>query len=559
MPPAHSDECSSNAVVRAQEQPQLKSQPARNSRRVQWESVQDDFNTLRYGDLFLLETHRMADSFYVARGAVKRGVHSVRVGSQSLTAISYSGESAEETERQWIQELALYSTTVRHPSLLQLWGTSSFGGTRYTIFHGELVPVALITERFERDLVVGVHLSACVFIDLQILFHEYPTALCLTTGRLCVDPFSLPQHRELGLWPVYEDIAQIQNLLPRPRLDVRSIDTSDGLQGSNASDTLTFESLTLAMGYLSHEADVGFTLRNYCRAMRDLGAPLPLLWIELHREDHGTLDRDAGHILVASLDAGAQIPCVYEMDGDETHWQLQGRNGPWNRFRLRAGDRKTASIQLDRKIPGGWRTSSEFFCSQANYIKQAVEAVVEHRPDYHYSVVDRVRVQLQFTLVAPLSKSRALYLFIRNAEDVFMDLPRCDECMYWSYDPQGQVRADESLCPWKMVLVEPLVRQRWYQPAFEVLAEYSRLRGFDPASLDLAYSLGHPILQLEQAFSKPLATVLQNPGNRLKITASAYGNIEGSDVSGGGQLFNIVAGSGASNTFNNCNFGSELG
>ncbi|KAJ7095564.1 hypothetical protein C8R44DRAFT_889987 [Mycena epipterygia] len=80
-----------------------------------------------------------------------------------MTVAVYQGENAEEA---WRRELAKYSG-LRHPNILQLYGTVNSGGVYATIFHDELVPVEEFMDEFRHSVISLVYLYGYFTTELE--------------------------------------------------------------------------------------------------------------------------------------------------------------------------------------------------------------------------------------------------------------------------------------------------------------------------------------------------------------------------------------------------------
>ncbi|KAF8184664.1 hypothetical protein K438DRAFT_1112840 [Mycena galopus ATCC 62051] len=119
-------------------------------------SVPSDFRFIPLGDIDLLHEIRMDEYAgfvnYRSEQARVRRVYSAKVeGRKSSVAVAmYQGAGAEE---EWRKDVAKYGT-VRHPNLVQVWGTASMGNIHATIFHDDLIPLEDVF-----DLCNGSHLA----------------------------------------------------------------------------------------------------------------------------------------------------------------------------------------------------------------------------------------------------------------------------------------------------------------------------------------------------------------------------------------------------------------
>ncbi|KAJ7110456.1 hypothetical protein C8R44DRAFT_742942 [Mycena epipterygia] len=71
-----------------------------------------------------------------------------------MTVAVYRGANAEKN---WKREIEKYSG-IRHPNLVQLYGTVNSGGLYAIIFHDELVPLGEYVEEYQNSVILTVYL-----------------------------------------------------------------------------------------------------------------------------------------------------------------------------------------------------------------------------------------------------------------------------------------------------------------------------------------------------------------------------------------------------------------
>ncbi|KAJ7472527.1 hypothetical protein FB451DRAFT_298393 [Mycena latifolia] len=176
-------------------------------------SLPSDFRMIPLGDLDLRNEICLDSGVVYRRWNSMRSVrcmYSARIhGSKSpMTVTLYQGENAEE---EWHHDVSRYSY-LRHPNILQLFGTVNSCGIHATIFQDELILAKQILKKYSDS-----HFSAVyVWWRLDTEFEDakqytravsgkYPNSCECTiwirpsTGRLCVD-FTLPGNDPLMLW-----------------------------------------------------------------------------------------------------------------------------------------------------------------------------------------------------------------------------------------------------------------------------------------------------------------------------------------------------------------------
>ncbi|KAJ6512458.1 hypothetical protein C8R45DRAFT_960468 [Mycena sanguinolenta] len=141
-----------------------------------------------------------------------RRLHSARIeGSDVTRAVAvYQGDNAEE---EWWQDIARYKA-VRHPNIVQLYGTATYGNIHAAVFHDDLIPFqqfldlyrhshfsqAYIHVYMEAEFQVRMFYCLVVLTLFQAVEDYFKTAfqhsldapqftffIRRSTGRLCVD------------------------------------------------------------------------------------------------------------------------------------------------------------------------------------------------------------------------------------------------------------------------------------------------------------------------------------------------------------------------------------
>ncbi|KAJ7455138.1 hypothetical protein FB451DRAFT_1408010 [Mycena latifolia] len=139
-------------------------------------TVLPDFRRIPLGDLDLRSEIRFDGESGVAHCTYgqhpTRRMYSARIhGFKSpMTVAVYQGEKAEE---EWRQDISRYSW-LRHPNVVQLFGTINSSGIHAAIFHDELIPAKQVMEKYR-----GSHLAA---LYLWAYFNSWQEDLC--PGRI---------------------------------------------------------------------------------------------------------------------------------------------------------------------------------------------------------------------------------------------------------------------------------------------------------------------------------------------------------------------------------------
>jgi hypothetical protein len=121
------------------------------------------------------------------------------------------------------------------------------------------------------------------------------------------------------------------------------------------------------------------------------------------------------------------------------------------------------------------------------------------------SNVDEFTLQGTFMADSPLDD---VYLFIfptdvdNSRGHLTVRLPPENEAYYWSFDPEGKERAPQDALD-KLTLprvdLQALVCGVWWRPeVYNLIADFHRLKGFNPTSQAVAIKLGYPLMEVDR-------------------------------------------------------------
>ncbi|KAJ7461442.1 hypothetical protein FB451DRAFT_1404676 [Mycena latifolia] len=140
-------------------------------------TLSSDFRMIPLGDLNLHNEIRLDSGVAYRRWNSTRSVrrmYSARIhGSKApMTVALYESENAEE---EWRQDVSRYSC-LRHPNILQLFGTINSSGIHAAIFHDELILAKKVMEKYRGSHLPAVYLWEYfpfgVPIDIWVPFLE---------------------------------------------------------------------------------------------------------------------------------------------------------------------------------------------------------------------------------------------------------------------------------------------------------------------------------------------------------------------------------------------------
>ncbi|KAF7339049.1 hypothetical protein MVEN_01981100 [Mycena venus] len=179
----------------------------------------DDFPKIPLGDIDLLhEIHVDYGTGVVnrpKRGRMRR-VHSARAGAWCVTAVMYQGEGAKE---EWRRSLEKHMR-LRHPHIVQIYGTASSQGIHATLYHDELTPLQHFLDIYRDSPILTVYVYACINPDFNeagqyiiasqflrgLTSNQFTFWIRRSTGRLCAE-FIPPRNPVTFVYETYQDAA----------------------------------------------------------------------------------------------------------------------------------------------------------------------------------------------------------------------------------------------------------------------------------------------------------------------------------------------------------------
>ncbi|KAJ6512481.1 hypothetical protein C8R45DRAFT_322445 [Mycena sanguinolenta] len=158
-------------------------------------TVRSSFRTIPLGDINLQREIQLYNSSGVTS---LRRLHSARVEGKAsdVTVAVYQNAGAKQ---EWRQDIGRYMA-IRHPSIVQLYGTASCGDIHAAIFHDDLIPLQQVMHLYKHSQPLTVYIHVYVRIEFYVVNHYFRTALgqylgdddCTfflrrSTGRLCLE------------------------------------------------------------------------------------------------------------------------------------------------------------------------------------------------------------------------------------------------------------------------------------------------------------------------------------------------------------------------------------
>ncbi|KAF7374233.1 hypothetical protein MSAN_00306100 [Mycena sanguinolenta] len=358
------------------------------------------------------------------------------------------GDGAED---EWRRDIKKYMA-IRHPNIVQLYGTASCGNIHAAVFHDDLIPIRQFLDLYRRSHFSTVYIYAYIDNEFRAVSAYFSAIFkrnlldnCTflirhSTGRFCVDlvPGDRPIHY---IWKNME--------------------------------ATVIDSLTL---------DQYHYLCNRVFAVPEF---VPIS----SRSD------DLGEIAWLPNAARLAGPSWYGFD-DMDAWSYELMPNGWSCLKSNDIVDTTASV--------GFSASDEdddFWLSQANHIFTTHHILSDF---HHYVVVE----QVHFDLTISEGNIPHGFLFFCPPEDfrtgpTSLKWPDCP--VYWSLDPTGAERlAPEeaiSLGFPSFLLSIRIYGRSWDASVYAGLRQFHTAKGFDPDSQDVARHLGHKLYRLPGPFA----------------------------------------------------------
>ncbi|KAJ6512395.1 hypothetical protein C8R45DRAFT_1152015, partial [Mycena sanguinolenta] len=424
--------------------------------------VPRDFQTIPLGDIDLQREIRLNDD---TRVISVRKLHSAQIRREkpNTTVVVYQGDGSEQ---EWRRDIKKY-VTVRHPNIVQLYGTATCGTIHAAVFNDDLIPLQQFVDVYRHSHFASLCIDSYMNVEFSAVWnyfhgtfqHYLSQRSCTffirrTTGQFCAD-----------LAPGGPFLRQI---LPLP---------------------IIVDSLTLDQ---YHEI-----CRWEFSTTRSISIPTSVtvnLDSVLNCPSRGTSDEitEIAYLPNANL-------------SNEPRWRIIGQwpvsdevtTDGWIRFN--SDDVVDKTILLSFASP-----PAECWLSQANYIFKTLQI--------SSNLLDHVVVhRIHFILTFPNIKGSIPrgFLFLCPWEE-FQTRPssfRWPDCpAYWTLDPSGAKRLTSedaiSLGFPSIKLSTETQAKSWDASVYGGLHRFHQIKGFNPDSQDLAQHLGQKLYKFSRPFTK---------------------------------------------------------
>ncbi|KAF7374136.1 hypothetical protein MSAN_00295000 [Mycena sanguinolenta] len=404
-----------------------------------------------------------------------RRLHSARIehGRSSVwrTVAVYQGNDAE---REWRRDIAKY-VAVRHPNIIQLYGTASAGNTYAAVFHDDLIPFLQILDFYRHSHFSTAYIYAYIGLEFRAadryfqtifkdLLHDLDCTFFIrrSTGRFCVD--LVPGGVMLHPYPTSDKMSTQRGL--------------KFLAGKNR-DTVIIDSLTL--GAYHQICSREFSLPRVISISTSVAVNLGSV---VNCPPQNSRD---GVVEIAHLQPLNPQRSSYD-------WSIPGKimeNG-WKRV-------DSVDVMNTAVSVGFWSLDKNFWLAQANHIFTKLQLSTNFR-DYV------VLTDIYFIITTSVTKTAYTptgFLFLcpskhfQTGKSSFK-WPECPA--YWSLDPSGAepltTREVTSLGFPSLRFTTEVEGYSWDTDVYAGLRQFHQAKGFDPNSQDVARHLCHDLYQL---------------------------------------------------------------
>ncbi|KAJ7033914.1 hypothetical protein C8F04DRAFT_1395766 [Mycena alexandri] len=444
-----------------------------------------NFRTIPMGDIDLqqelivtrpagLVSHRRA------RNCVRR-VYSAKINgrNKNLTVAMYEGDGAEEA---WQQHIKMHMS-LRHPNIVQIYGTARSGAMYAAIFHDDLIPIQLVAS---VSPIMTVYIPLCylaewrqacdyvkqVFEITQGLELYSTLSIHRSNGRLCAGFGPQPDGKNEGHAFFYHSYPRGYHAPVNLSLDLTS-------QEAAAINSLSLE---------EYHFICSFTLHRFRSGSFSSFATISCGAVFLFPPNSQPQEAE-----IASL-SGAKFSGWGWRLGEE---RLNGvlMENDWTRFNTKdvynGALTYTVTLPLDGFL--AWPPQANHILSRFHITSNLEDYVLVHR------------VKFQVTIGSPRKNTPPAYLF-RCPTTNFQLGPssfKWPDCpAYWSLDPSGVRRlsteeATRLRFP-SFQLTTRVHEYSWDTSVYAGLRQFHKAKGFDPDSQDVARHLGCPLYQLSR-------------------------------------------------------------
>ncbi|KAF8155221.1 hypothetical protein K438DRAFT_1862811 [Mycena galopus ATCC 62051] len=395
----------------------------------------------------------------------------IRGCESNMTVAVYQGDNAEG---EWFEDISR-CTRVRHPNVVQLFGTATSSGLHVGIFHDQLIPCMHFFENSRRSPVWSVYFwgfmeneffEAVHYINNLFGYHDWPVNYILwirpSTGRLCVD------------------LAGDGDCGPIIFLNFLHGDGTGQPLLESGEDSQVIASMSMKWYHY------------ICRIHLSETSTFP---IPTHSGGRKTINCHLARLSISFNFDDPTFECGWYFRSDTA---VMMENG-WTRIEssaIRNQEVFRLMISLDDPRP------CEAWLAQANHIFNRLNVTSDYK-DY-VLVTD---IQYRLSLSRRTDNLLPGYLFLCPLPEFQLGAPSrliIPDCVaYWSRDPLGAKRLSlgeaEDLGFPRIEIEGEFMGHSWSNDVYQGLHDFHEGKGFDPCGLDIARYLQLPLFRISEA------------------------------------------------------------
>ncbi|KAF7374245.1 hypothetical protein MSAN_00307400 [Mycena sanguinolenta] len=405
-----------------------------------------------------------------------RKLHSAKILAEraDVTVASYQGDGAAE---EWQRDIQKYMA-IRHPNIVQLYGTARYGNIYATVFHDDLIPLQHFEDLYKHSHFSSMYIHVYVRIEFQAVYDYFWTIFrhplweqdCTffirrSTGRLCLD--LVPSGRFLVGQSAFVSMPTQQGL--------------EFLAGEN-SDATVIDSLPLEQYHT-----ISYSMLSVFRFLSISSSVTANLGGVLYY-----LPDDTSNDVIEI----AWLPNA-ELSSDPS-WFGTGNVPSFGELMPDGWTRIVSDDAVNGEfLVGWWLEKNHFWLSQAHHIFSTLQ-ISSNFEDY--VVLKEIWFTFIISTVEGATPTGFLFLcppkYFQTGPSSF----RWPDCpAYWSLDHSGAERIapeDAANLGFPSFSISTEIKgYSWDGSVYAGIRRFHAAKGFDPDSQDVARHLGHPLYQ----------------------------------------------------------------
>ncbi|KAF7353371.1 hypothetical protein MSAN_01525700 [Mycena sanguinolenta] len=450
------------------------------------DAVSKDFCTIQLGNLDLHHEIRLHHESGVVTRVTNctRKVYAARINGTAadMTAIVY------ELEEQWREDVMKYHN-LRHPNIVQVYGTVSSGGFRATVLHGDLIPIRNFFKLYHDSALTITYLHgyfSVAFLDaatyirsvshMRITSGSYTPWIRLSTGGLCIELTPCTAGQDLYPYTISGDACRTPITLLGPDLE-SSIISSLSLHHYHEICHWSFSRM--------HEYIVS------------PGIPVGLGGIVANLAYSGGTEL----LEIASLPDCPIMDSGWKQQSGSALGELVLSENGWTRIHYYSSH-PSQSSKISRTFSIGEETGCSTCCwlSQSNSILRRMDFMCNCSD---IILVSSIHYELEITTDACMEGYIFLCPFehLRTKQSAQFQQPQVPA--YWSTDPSGHESNTLDLVTSPGCLSMNFRMEvwgwSWDESVYAGLWKFHKGKGFDPSSRDISVFLKLPLYHLHQS------------------------------------------------------------